>query len=154
MNNIILKKVGITLLLLVCMINVQAQGWSYIYIQGDKQTPFYVKLEGEMLPRYSKNYYIIPQLAAGPVHLQVLFQQNEYPAQNFTVLVPDNGYRGFLLTQKDNTFALYDIQQRFYLMPGDNSEDHLPEMISYTPKEEKPVTKAAETHTHNNNSIN
>jgi hypothetical protein len=153
MNNLVLKKVGITLLLLVCMINVRAQGWSYIYIQGDKQTAFYVKLEGEMLPRYSKNYYIIPQLAAGPVHLQVLFQQNEYPAQNFTVLVPDNGYRGFLLTKKDNTFALYDIQQRFYLMPGDNSEDHLPEMISYTPKEEKPVTKDPEAHTQNNNSI-
>jgi hypothetical protein len=150
MNNIVLKKACITLLLLVCMINVRAQGWSYVYIQGDKQTAFYVKLEGEMLPRYSKNYYIIPQLAAGPIHLQVLFQQNEYPAQNFTVLVPDNGYRGFLLTKKDNTFALYDIQQRFYLMPGDNGEDHLPEMISYAPKEEKAVVNTPEVATKNN----
>jgi len=119
-------------------LTADAHGWSYIYIQGDKQIPFYVKLEGEMLPRYSKNYYIIPQLEAGPVHLQVLFQQNEYPAQNFTVLVPEGGARGFLLSRKDNTFALYDVQQRFYLYSGDNGEDHLPEMISVKARETKP----------------
>ena len=123
-----------------------AQHWSYVYIQGDKQIPFYVKLEGEMLPRYSKNYYIIPELEAGPIHLQILFQQNQYPPQNFTVLVPENGYRGFLLTRKDNSFSLYDIQQRFYLMPGEAGEDHLPEMISVTSTETKEtvITKEKE----------
>ncbi|MBS1782532.1 MAG: DUF4476 domain-containing protein [Bacteroidetes bacterium] len=121
--------------LFVCSaFSVQAQRWSYVYIQGDKQTPFYVKLEGEMLPRYSKNYYILPQLEAGPIHVQILFQQNEYPVQNFTVLVPENGSRGFLLTRKENTFSLYDIQQRFYLFPGEEGEDHLPEMITIASK--------------------
>jgi hypothetical protein len=80
-----------------------------------------------MLPRFSKNYSIIPQLAAGPIKLQILFQQNQYPAQTFNIQVPEDGYRGFLLTRKDNGFALFDLQQRFYLMPGDEGEDHLPE---------------------------
>ncbi|MBS1776587.1 MAG: DUF4476 domain-containing protein [Bacteroidetes bacterium] len=133
--------------LIVCgAFSAQAQRWSYIYIQGDKQTPFYVKLEGEMLPRYSKNYYILPQLEAGPIHVQILFQQNEYPAQNFTVLVPENGSRGFLLTRKENTFSLYDIQQRFYLFPGEEGEDHLPEMITIAPKPKNiPDTKQTKT---------
>lgn len=119
-------KYFVVLLALVSM-SARAQNWSYIYIQGDKKTPFYVKLEGEMLPRYSKNYYIIPQLTAGPVQIQVLFQQNEFPEQQFKVMVPENGHRGFLLTKKDQGFALYDIQQKFYLMPGDAGEDRLPE---------------------------
>lgn len=122
--------------------NVRSSSFSYVYIQGDKQIPFYVKLEDEMLPRYSKNYCIIPQLAPGPIRIQILFQQNEFPPQTFMIQVPDNGYRGFLLTRKDNAFALYDIQQRFYLLPGDAGEDHLPEMIT-TPIAPSPAKNSA-----------
>src|SRR5690606_20482164 len=109
-------------------VKADAQKWSYVYIQGDKQIPFYVKLEDQMLPRYSKNYYIIPELGPGPINIQILFQQNEYPPLNFKILVPDAGFRGFLLTRQDGNFALYDIHQRFYLLPGENGEDHLPEI--------------------------
>lgn len=100
---------------------------SYLYIQGDKQTPFYVKLEDEMQPRFGKNYCIIPQLAPGPAHIEILFQQNVFPAQKFTVLIPESGSRGFLLVKKEEGFSLYDLQQGFYL-PAGNSEgdDHLP----------------------------
>jgi len=122
-----LIKYCFSLLLLSFSVGVYGQNWSYVYIQGDKETPFYVKLEGEMLPRYSKNYYIIPQLAAGAINIQVLFQQNEYQPQSFKVLVPENGHRGFLLTKKDQGFALYDLQQKFYLMPA-GGEDRLPEV--------------------------
>ncbi|HRO42399.1 MAG TPA: DUF4476 domain-containing protein [Flavipsychrobacter sp.] len=125
-----LVKYFFVLLSLLVFADANAQDWSYVYIQGDKQIPFYVKLEGEMLPRYSKNYYIIPQLAAGAIQLQVLFQQNEYQPQNFKVLVPENGHRGFLLTKKDGAFALYDIQQKFYLMPAGVGEDRLPEVVA------------------------
>jgi hypothetical protein len=100
---------------------------SYLYIQGDKQTPFYVKLEDAMQPRYGKNYCIIPQLAGGPTKIEILFQQNVFPAQQFNVLIPVSGSRGFLLVKRDAGFALYDLQQNFYLPAGnDVSEDHLP----------------------------
>lgn len=102
---------------------IWANGFSYIYIQGDKATPFYVKFEDQMLPRYGKNYSVIPQLVPGPVNIQILFQQNTYPAQRFTVVVPENGFRGFLLLQKNGVFSLYDIQQQFYLYPGNKAED-------------------------------
>lgn len=100
-----------------------ANGFSYVYIQGDKSIPFYVKLEDVMLPRYGKNYNLIPQLAPGPISIQILFQQNAYPAQKFTIVVPENGFRGFLLLNKDGAYKLYDIHQQFYLQPGNKAED-------------------------------
>lgn len=85
-----------------------------------------------MLPRYGKNYNIIPQLAPGAVNIQVLFQQNMYPAQKFTIVVPEDGFRGFLLLQKNGSFALYDIHQQFYLYPGNRAEDdRVPQSNSY-----------------------
>lgn len=129
-----LKGTLITLLmLLTCFTKASADNLSYIYIQGDKQTPFYVKLEGEMQPRYGKNYCIIPKLAPGEVNIEILFQQNLHPAQKFTILVPAGGYRGFMLTLKDGVYALYDLQQAFYLSPGNSADDDV------APKVKEPV---------------
>jgi hypothetical protein len=118
------------ILLVLLLLPFTLQGketFSYLYIQGDKQTPFYVKLEDAMQPRYGKNYCIIPQLASGPVHIEILFQQNAFPAEKFTVLIPEGGSRGFLLVKKDSSYALYDLQQGFYLSPGnDSADDRLP----------------------------
>lgn len=115
------------ILLLICGTALNAQRFSYVYIQGDKQTPFYVKLDGAMQPRYGKNYCILPQLAAGTINLEILFQQNAFPAQPFTIQVPENGSRAFMLVRRDGAFSLYDLQQQFYLTPGNKAaDDHLP----------------------------
>lgn len=114
-------------LLLLPLAVLGKERFSYLYIQGDKQTPFYVKLEDGMQPRYGKNYCIIPQLASGPTHIEILFQQNVFPSQQFTVLIPESGSRGFLLVKRDTSYALYDLQQGFYLPAGNEaSDDHLP----------------------------
>lgn len=94
------------------------QQLSYIYIQGDKQTPFYVKLEGKMVERYGKNYCIIPNVEPGRTHIEILFQQHMYPAQKFTINVPEGGCRGLLLHKGNNGFELYDLQQKKYLGPN------------------------------------
>lgn len=125
---------NILLLALLCAgwFSSLAGGFSYVYIQGDRQVPFYIKFEDQMLPRYGKNYNIIPQLAPGAVNIQVLFQQNMYPAQRFTIVVPEDGFRGFLLLQKNGSFALYDIHQQFYLYPGNKAEDdRVPQANAY-----------------------
>lgn len=124
----LLKQIVLAVLLSIPALKAAADQFSYVYIQGDKQTPFYVKFEDEMLPRYGKNYCIIPELTPGPIHIQILFQQNAYPAQKFTILVPEGGSRGFLLTRKGESFSLYDIDQQFYLRDGNSeSEDRVPE---------------------------
>ena len=94
-----------------------AQPYSYIYIQGDKITPFYVKLDGQMQPRYGKNHCIVPMLKAGPVGIEILFQQNEYPAEKFTIDVPGSGPVGFLLDKQDSGYVLYDLKKKNYLKP-------------------------------------
>ena len=77
--------------------------------------PFYVKLEGQMMPRYGKNYCILSELYAGTIHIEVLFQQHALRPRKFTINVPENGYRGFLLSKKDTTYLLYDLQTKKYL---------------------------------------
>ena len=130
------------LLALACTLQVKAQQLAYVYIQGDKQTPFYVKLEGAMQERYGKNYCIMSQMAPGPAHLEILFQQNAFPAQQFTIIVPEGGSRGFMLTRRDGGFALYDLQQQFYLPAGNKeADDHLPAIAAAPPP---PVVAQAE----------
>src|SRR5689334_14604448 len=97
----------------------KAGNYAYVYIEGDKQTPFYVKLEGQMLPRLGKNYCLIPNLAAGVTNIEILFQQNAYPAQKFAINIPDGGNRGFVLQKvNDRQFALYDLTQGNYIVSG------------------------------------
>ena len=119
-----MKRLTFSCLLLLLAAFAQAkEAFSYLYIQGDKQTPFYIKLEDAMQPRFGKNYCIVPQLAPGPAHIEILFQQNAFPAQQFTVLIPEGGSRGFLLVKKAEGFSLYDLQQGFYLSAGNKEED-------------------------------
>lgn len=108
-----------------------AQSFSYVYIQGDKKTPIYTKVEGVMMPRYGKNYALLARLAPGPLNVEILFQQNEFPAVQFNIMVPESGKRAFVLQKKDDGFQLYDIEQNFYLKPNnDISEDHLPTVLN------------------------
>lgn len=135
----------------------KAQDFSYVYIQGDKKTPIYTKVEGVMMPRYGKNYALLSRLAPGPLNVEILFQQNEYPAVQFNILVPENGKRAFVLQKKEDGFALYDVQQNFYLKANNSiEEDHLPTILSnatlakektFEPKAEVPVAVKTEVFT-------
>lgn len=123
-----------------------AQRFSYVYLQGDKQTPIYVKLEGEMLPRYGQNYALISRLAPGAINVEVLFQQNKFPSQKFTILVPEDGQRSLLLTKQQEGWALYDLVQKFYIPAGNiASEDryNAPDRHAEKEPETQPAITAA-----------
>ncbi len=114
---------GLLLVLLTAPF-VRGNSYSYVYIEGDKLTPFYVKMEGQMLPRMAQNYCIIPNLDAGVTNIEILFQQNTYPAQKFAINIPEAGRRGFVLQKvNDRQFALYDLQQGNYIVSGNKPED-------------------------------
>src|SRR4051812_38546443 len=97
------------LVVLVLFNEAMAQPFSYVYIQGDKTIPFYVKMEGKMQPRYDKNYCILSELSPDTIHIEILIQQNVFPSQRFTIEVPANGARGFLLDKQEQGFVLYDL---------------------------------------------
>lgn len=112
------------LLAMLAGIRVVAKEYAYVYIEGDKETPFYVKVEGQMMPRYGKNYFILPNLDEGVMHVEILFQQNIYPAQHFAINVPPAGSRGFLLKKiADQKFGLYDLQQGSTLVAGNKATE-------------------------------
>lgn len=140
--------IGLCLVLVLPLKGLMAKDYAYIYIEGDKQTPFYVKLEGQMMPRLGKNYFIIPNLDAGISNIEILFQQNLYPPQKFTVKIPEGGYRGFVLKKVSvNQFALYDMQQGFYLVTGNSINDDkiLPQHAQPTPAVTGTVAAAGST---------
>lgn len=116
----------ILLLTLLLPISLLAQNntYSYIYIEGDKETSFYVKLEGKMMPRLGQHYSILPNLDAGVTNIEILFQQNKYPAQQFKINVPKNGTRSLLIRKvTDNQFALYDLTNNYLIPSGNRAED-------------------------------
>lgn len=119
-----LALIGVVLISLLSVPSFGQHGYAYFYFEGDQQTPFYVKVEGQMQPRYGQNHFIIPDLGEGYTHFEILFQQNEYPPQEFLLDVPDGGFRGFALRKvNDQQFALYDLQQKKYILAGNKKED-------------------------------
>ena len=77
--------------------------------------PFYVKANDKMMPRYGKNYCILPGMKAGIVHLEILFEQNKLLPEQFDVRVPENGCRSLLLAKQKDHYILYDLQTNKYL---------------------------------------
>lgn len=131
--NSIQRQVLLPLLMLL------STGWysvaqSALYFQGDKETGIYVKVEGKMMERLSRNFVIVPGLEAGVAHFEVLFEQNAYPAQHYRIQIPQDGIRGFILTKVDDrNFALFDIQSNGYIA-NNNEKDEA--FLNFTPKEE------------------
>lgn len=125
--------------LLLSLLMLLSTGWysaaqSALYFQGDKETGIYVKVEGKMMERLSRNFVIVPGLEAGIAHFEVLFEQNAYPAQHYQIQIPEDGIRGFILTKVDDrNFALFDIQSNGYIA-NNNEKDEA--FLNFTPKEE------------------
>lgn len=122
------KAILIWLCLLLCGLDSFSQDLNdaVVYIQSDKETPIYVKVEGQMMERYSKNYVVLGNLASGPLNLEILFQQNKYPNQKFVLNIPPSSQRSLVLKKIDqNKFALYDLNYGIYLNNGNRLEDDI-----------------------------
>ena len=94
-----------------------AKGTSFIYIQGDKEIPFYVKVDGTMMPRYFKNHLVIPHIEMGSHIIGIMFEQNQLEPIDFSVDVPEQGHTGFLLCKHDGKYMLYDLETKQYIAP-------------------------------------
>ncbi|RYD97409.1 MAG: DUF4476 domain-containing protein [Sphingobacteriales bacterium] len=122
------KTILIWLCLVLCGLVAFSQDLNdaVVYIQSDKETPIYVKVEGQMMERYSKNYVVLGNLASGPLNLEILFQQNKYPNQKFVLNIPPSSQRSLVLKKTDqNQFALYDLNYGIYLNNGNRLEDDI-----------------------------
>ena len=99
----------ITLFILFALAADRSFAQGYVYIQSDKATPFYAKLNGVMQPRYSKYYSIITTQAAGKQQIEILFQQNMYAPVTFSLTVAEHAGQGYFLVRQNDKFILKDI---------------------------------------------
>lgn len=111
-----MQPIKLKLLYLACCLliatGLAAQDASYfVYIQHEKQQPFYVKLDGKLLSSSLKGYLILPKMQAGKVPVTIGFPKGEAPEQQFTVRLAGNRDYGYLLKNTgDQNWALYDLQ--------------------------------------------
>ncbi len=122
-----IKIVAAIMSLFLCLnLSAQDRNDAVVYIQSDKETPIYVKMEGQMMERFSKNYTIMNGLASGPLNIEILFQQNQYPSQQFVLNVAPSVQRSLVLQKvSDKKFALYDLNYGIYLQEGNKFEDDI-----------------------------
>lgn len=99
---------------------LSAQDPSYfVYIQHEKQQPFYVKIDGKLLSSSQKGYVILPKLQAGKVPVTVGFPKSEAPEQQFVIRLNGSRDYGYLLKSTgDKEYALYDLQTFATLKSG------------------------------------
>lgn len=116
-------KLKLLYLLCSCLLvasGLAAQDASYfVYIQHEKQLPFYVKLNGKLLSSSTKGYVILPRLQAGKVPVTIGFPKSEAPEQQYVIRLTGKRDYGFLLKGTgDKEYALYDLQTFATLKSG------------------------------------
>lgn len=90
----------------------------FIYIQHEKQQPFYVKYKGKILSSSDRGYIILAELPAGSLPIAIGFPKSDAPEQQFKIKVGKND-QGFLLKRTDEkTYALYNLQTFAVTMAG------------------------------------
>lgn len=111
-----------------------AQDASYfVYIQHEKQQPFYVKLEGKMLSSSVKGYVILPKLPQGKVPVTIGFPKSEAPEQSYVLRLTGQRDYGFLLKNTgEKEYALYDLQTFATLKSGGSAPAALQENVTVT----------------------
>lgn len=105
---------------LLAFSGLSAQDPSYfVYIQHEKQQPFYVKIDGKLLSSSERGYVILPKLQAGKVPVTVGFPKSEAPEQQFVIRLNGSRDYGYLLKNTgDEKYALYDLQTFASLKAG------------------------------------
>lgn len=90
----------------------------FLYIQHEKQQPFYVKYKGKILSSSDRGYIILSELPAGTLPIAIGFAKSDTPEQQFKIKVTRND-QGFLLKRTDEkTYALYNLQTFAVTMAG------------------------------------
>lgn len=87
-----------------------AQQKHFLYIQGENQQPFYLKMEGVIYSSSASGHIIIPRLENGPVDMIVGFPRSQWPEQRFKVDIK-SADKGLVLKNKAGiSWLLQDLQ--------------------------------------------
>ncbi|WP_153797294.1 DUF4476 domain-containing protein [Foetidibacter luteolus] len=137
----LLRKQLVTTVFSFLMLHVFAQQNHFIYIEAEKNQPFYVILNGKNYSSSAIGYLIIPKLTDGDYQLRLGFPKDEFPEQQFKIKVDkrDDGYA--LKNFGEKGWGLFNFQTMEVLMAEGLATSK--ETVKETkPKEEKPKQDA------------
>ncbi len=87
-----------------------AQKVSFIYLQSENGSPFFVKMQDKVFSSSSAGYLILSDLKEGNYSFSVGAPGNKIPETKFIVAIVNNKDRGFLLKNFENGLSLFDLQ--------------------------------------------
>ena len=96
-----------------------AQEKNFIYIQSEKNQPFYVILNNKTNSSSLRGYLILPQIRLGKHLLIIGFPKNIFPEQQFVIdVTEDKGYS--LKRNSSNGWQLFDLNNFTLINPVKN----------------------------------
>ena len=87
-----------------------AQQKHFLYIQGENQQPFYLRMDGVIYSSSASGHIIIPRLDNGPVDMIVGFPRSQWPEQRFTVEIKSADKGLVLKNNAGKSWLLQDLQ--------------------------------------------
>lgn len=129
-----LKRIAFFTLILACTLFAKAQQIHFIYLQTENAQPFYVKLNNKIVSSSSSGYLILSKLTEGEYKLNIGFPKNEFPEENFQIVV-DKKNEGFLLKNfNEKGWGLFNMQTYGVVMGrGSNAVDTVSKNLQSDP---------------------
>lgn len=97
-------------ILMLLPVTLSAQQKYFLYVQGENQQPFYVKMEGVIFSSSASGFILLPRLGNGVVDLIIGFPRAQWPEYSFSIEMK-SADRGLILKNEQNKgWNLYDLQ--------------------------------------------
>ena len=104
------RKIVLIICLMMSGLLVFSQGYHFIYLQTANKSPFFVKINGEVLSSTETGYLIVSQIVDEEVEFSIGFIQKQWPEQQYRIKMSDHD-RGLLIQFGETGFwNLSDLQ--------------------------------------------
>lgn len=91
-------------------LRLMAQSDSYLYLEGIRGLPAFIEIDNIPQSGMGKNYFLIPLNKNGEIQVQIQFNGNLYPKQNFVLdALPGSSYAFRLAKTAEDKFYLMDL---------------------------------------------
>jgi len=106
-----MKRIAFVISLLsISATKVWAQQDYFVFIQSDKQQPFYVRLNEKTWSSSAIGYLVLPRLGDSTYHLAIGFPRSQFPEREFVVSVNHKDHAYQLKQMEGQGWVLFDEQ--------------------------------------------
>lgn len=98
------------IILMLLPVALMAQQKHFLYIQGENQQAFYVKMEGVIYSSSASGFIIIPRLENGVVDMTIGFPKAQWPEHSFSIEIKSADKGLILKNGLDKGWFMQDLQ--------------------------------------------